>query len=227
MTSLKILMLLTSHTQLGTTGKPTGFWLEELATPYFVFVDAGAEVTLASPQGGAAAADPRSEADPSPEVRRFLADPNAKVKLAKTHVLSSLDVTQYDAVFVVGGHGTMWDLSSTEVGAQLSRGWNAGKVVAAVCHGPAALVNLVDAAGKPVVAGRRVAAFSDAEEKAMQLEKEMPFLLESKLSSLGAKYAKAPALWQSFTVTDGKLVTGQNPASSRATAEATLKALRR
>ena len=151
----------------------------------------------------------------------------AKAKLAKTVTLSAVDVSTYDAVFVVGGHGTMWDLPSAEVGAQLSRGWTAGKVLAALCHGPAALVGVKGTDGKPAVAGRRVAAFSDAEEKAMQLESTMPFLLESKLTSLGAKYEKAAELWQPFTVTDGKLVTGQNPASSKATAEATLRALGR
>lgn len=157
-------------------------------------------------------------------MRRFLGDPAARAKLAKTVTLSSVDVAAYDAV-VDGGHGTMWDLPSPEIGAQLSRGWTAGKVLAAVCHGPAALVGVKGADGKPAVAGRRVAAFGDAEEKAMQLESTMPFLLESKLTSLGARYEKAPKLWQPFTVTDSDLVTGQNPASSKATAEATLRAL--
>lgn len=226
MKTLKILMLLTSHAQLGASGKPTGFWLEELATPYYVFSDAGADVTLASPRGGAAPADPRSAQDASAEVKRFTSDAAAQKKLANTVALSAVDVAQYDAVFVVGGHGTMWDLSTKDVGAKLSAGWNAGKVLAAVCHGPAALVEVKDKDGKPVVAGRRVAAFTNDEEKAGGVEKDMPFLLESKLTALGAKHEKAP-LWQPFTVTDGRLVTGQNPASSRATAEATLQALKR
>lgn len=225
MKTLKILMLLTSHAQLGASGKPTGFWLEELATPYYVFVDAGAEVTLASPQGGAAPADPRSTTDTPSDVKRFAADATAQKKLADTLALQGVDVTRFDAVFVVGGHGTMWDLPTPEVGAKLSAGWNAGRVLAAVCHGPAALVEVKDQAGRPVVAGRKVAAFSNDEEKAGGLENDMPFLLETKLTSLGAKYQKAPR-WQSFTVTDGRLVTGQNPASSKATAEAVLKALR-
>lgn len=158
-------------------------------------------------------------------MKRFAADATAQKKLANTLALQGVDVTRFDAVFVVGGHGTMWDLPTPEVGAKLSAGWNAGRVLAAVCHGPAALVEVKDQAGRPVVAGRKVAAFSNDEEKAGGLENDVPFLLETKLTSLGAKYQKAPR-WQSFTVTDGRLVTGQNPASSKATAEAVLKALR-
>lgn len=220
----RIVMLLTNHSHLGSTSTPTGFWLEELATPWAVFTDAGAQLTFASPQGGAAPADPRSLNDPSPEVRRFQDNREATEKLSKTAVLSKLDLTQFDAVFVVGGHGVMWDLATPAVGEQLSRAWNAGRVLAAVCHGPAALVEVKDAAGKPVVAGRKVSAFSNDEEHAAKMADSMPFLLESRLTSLGAKYEKAPQ-WQSHCVTDGRLVTGQNPASSRAVAVATLAAL--
>jgi putative intracellular protease/amidase len=225
MKTIKILMLLTSHAQLGNTGKPTGFWLEELATPWAVFTDAGAELTFASPQGGRAPVDPRSEKDDAASVKRFRADAGAQNKLAHTRKLSEVDVTAYDAVFVVGGHGTMWDLATPEVGSKLSDGWKAGKVLAAVCHGPAALVHVKDERGNPVVAGRKVSSFSDEEETAAELEKDMPFLLETRLRSLGGKYEKAPR-FTAFSVVDGKLVTGQNPASAKVTAENVLRVLR-
>lgn len=225
MKPLKILLLLTSHAQLGSTGRPTGFWLEELATPWSVFTDARAELTLASPLGGPAPVDPRSTKDDSPEVKRFLADRQAQAQLANTRRLGDLDPASFDVVFVVGGHGVMWDLATAEVGAQLGRAWAAGRVLAAVCHGPAALVEVKDGTGTPIVANRRVTGFSDAEERAAELERVVPFLLEARLTALGGRYEKA-ALWQPFTVRDGKLVTGQNPASARGTAQAALEAAR-
>lgn len=223
-TTLKILILLTSHEMMGDTGKKTGFWLEELAIPYNVFKAAGAEVTLASPKGGKAPADPRSEEQPSAEVKAFLADKAAMTKLNATQKVSDLK-GKYDAIFVAGGHGTMWDLSTDPQVAQLiSRLWAEGSVVAAVCHGPAALVQAKAVNGEPLVKGRRFAAFSDEEERAADLANVVPFLLETKLSGQGGTYSKA-AKWQPHVERDGKLVTGQNPASSRAVAEQVLGAL--
>ena len=220
----RILLLVTSHAKLGDTGKPTGLWLEELATPWAVFSDAGADLTLASPLGGRAPVDPRSEKDEAPSVQRFRRDVAAQAQLADTKKLAEVDVSAFDAVFVVGGHGTMWDLPTPEVGAKLSDGWKAGKVLAAVCHGPAALVHVKDEAGVPVVSNRRVSSFTDEEEVAAELDQEMPFLLETKLRSLGAKHEKAPR-FAAFSVVDGRLVTGQNPASAKLTAENVLNVL--
>lgn len=223
--TLKILILLTSHSTMGNTDQKTGFWLEELAVPYNVFKAAGAEVTLASPLGGRAPVDPRSEKEPSPDVKAFLADAAAVAKLNATVRVSDVKAG-YDAVFVAGGHGTMWDLSTDpNVAALLSKAWADGKVISAVCHGPAALVNVKGANGEPLVKGLKFAAFSDEEEEAAGLAKVMPFLLESRLKGLGGKYSKA-AKWQPHVVRDGRLITGQNPASSKQVAEQVLTALR-
>lgn len=225
MKTLKALILLTSHDALGSTGEPTGLWLEELAVPYQVFRAAGAEVTLASPRGGAAPVDPRSLQRPSEETQAFLADERAAHAMKHTVKLGELRGT-FDLVFVAGGHGTMFDLpNSSEVAALLSKQWAEGRVVAAVCHGPAALVGAKNPDGTPLVQGRRVSAFSDDEERAAKLDAAMPFLLESKLTSLGARYEKAD-LWQPKVVRDGLLVTGQNPASSRGVAEEALAAVK-
>jgi putative intracellular protease/amidase len=223
---MKVLILVTSHALLGDTQQKTGFWLEELAVPYLTFTRAGATVDLASPSGGQPPADPRSEAEPSADVKAFLADPAAMKKLAHTIALKEV-TADYDAVFVAGGHGVMFDLAtSKETAALLSRTWAKGHVVAAVCHGPAALVGVTTADGTPLVKGRTVSAFTDEEERAAGLEQVMPFLLESRLASLGAKIDRAPK-WQSHAVRDGQLVTGQNPASSRAVAQLVLEALKR
>jgi putative intracellular protease/amidase len=220
----KVLIVVTSHGQLGTTGVKTGFWLEELAVPYLELTRAGAAVTIASPAGGRPPADPKSESKPNDEVRAFLADPVAARALAETVRIA--DATgPWDAIFVAGGHGVMWDLAvSPELAALLSRTYAAGGVIAAVCHGPAALVGATAPDGKPLVAGRRVAAFSNEEEAAAELTSVMPFLLESRLVELGGRYERGP-LWQPYAVRDGRLVTGQNPASSRAVAQETLAAL--
>lgn len=221
----KILIVVTSHGTLGTTGTKTGFWLEELAVPYAVFVDAGATVDLASPAGGRPPADPKSEGGTGADVARFLADPTATAKLAATRRLSDVDPADYDAVFVAGGHGVMWDLADDPaVAAVLSAFWARGAVVAAVCHGPAALVGARATDGAPLVAGRRFAAFSDEEERAVGLAEVVPFLLERRLTDLGGRYERGP-IWAPFAVRDGKLVTGQNPASSRRVAEEVLVAL--
>ena len=222
---MKVLMIVTSHSKLGSTDKATGFWLEELAVPYQTFTRAGVEVDIASPQGGKPPADPASVKADNADVKAFIADARAVNKL--DHTLRLADVrADYDAVFVAGGHGVMWDLvDNPTLSALLSRTYADGKVVAAVCHGPAALVGAKKADGKPLVAGHRVAGFSNEEEQAAGLSEVVPFLLESKLSSLGGRYERGPT-WKAFAVRDGQLVTGQNPASSQRVAEETLVAIR-
>lgn len=223
-TPKRILMIVTSHEKLGSTATKTGFWLEELAAPYLEFKQQGVELDIASPAGGKPPADPKSSSDPTPAVRAFLADAEATAKLANT--LRLADVTApYDAYFVVGGHGVMWDLSQdAALSALLAQAYERGNVVAAVCHGPAALVNVKLSSGRYLVEGKRVAAFTDAEEKAVGLDGIVPFPLESKLKERGAKHEAAP-MWSAFAVREGNLVTGQNPASSVAVAKATLAAL--
>lgn len=222
---MKILILVTSHAVLGDSGTRTGLWLEELAVPYLAFTRAGASVDLASPLGGAVPIDPKSEQEQSAEVKAFLADAKAMAAVKASKRLSEVG-SGYDAVFVAGGHGTMWDLpASADVATVLSKAWQQGKVVAAVCHGPAALVNVKDAQGQPIVKGRRFTAFTNEEEAAVGLTKVVPFLLESRLVELGGRFERAP-MWQAHAVRDGKLVTGQNPASSSAVAAQVLAALR-
>jgi putative intracellular protease/amidase len=220
----RVLMIVTSHARLGESDTPTGFWLEELAAPYAVFRDAGVAIDIASPNGGRPPADPKSEKSEAEPVRRFLADPEAMAQLEATQPLA--DVTdRYDAYFVVGGHGVMWDLAvSPEMASLLGRAHDAGKVVAAVCHGPAALVGVRDAQGEPIVRGRRVAGFSNEEEDAVGLTSIVPFSLETRLRELGGNYERGPK-WGAFAVRDGNLVTGQNPQSSADTARETLAAL--
>jgi putative intracellular protease/amidase len=223
-TAPSILILLTSHARLGTTGRATGFWLEELAVPYLELTGAGARVDLASPLGGRPPADPESERTSDPAVKRFLADTDATAKLAETLPLAGVADT-YDAILVVGGHGVMWDLATSHTAATLlSRQYAAGRVVAAVCHGPAALVAATKADGSPLVAGHRVTGFSNAEEREAKLSEIMPFLLESRLAELGGRYESGPN-WQPFAIRDGRLVTGQNPRSSALVARETLAAI--
>jgi putative intracellular protease/amidase len=225
LTAVKILLIVTSHTQLGNTKEPTGFWLEELAAPYAEFTQAGAQVDIASPLGGKPLADPKSEKEPTQGTRAFLADADAKKKLANTLTLEKVKDT-YDAYFVVGGHGVMWDLATHKpLHSLLTAAYARGAVVSAVCHGPAALVGVKAPDGKPLVAGKRVAAFTNEEEKAGKLDTVMPFLLETRLREQGARHESGP-MWGSFTVRDGNLITGQNPASSVATAREVIAALR-
>ncbi|QSQ17093.1 type 1 glutamine amidotransferase domain-containing protein [Myxococcus landrumensis] len=225
LTAVKVLLIVTSHSQFGDTGEKTGFWLEELAAPYEQFAQAGAQVDIASPRGGLPPVDPRSEKEASAATRTFLADAQAKRKLANTLVLAQVKDT-YDAYFVVGGHGVMWDLAKHAPTHQLlTSGYARGAVVAAVCHGPAALVGVKGPDGKPLVNGKRVAAFSNAEEQAAKFDAIVPFALETRLREQGARYESGP-LWGSFTVSDGHLVTGQNPASSADTAREVLRVLR-
>jgi hypothetical protein len=213
---------------MGVSDKPTGLWFEELATPYYAFLDTGASVTLASINGGPAPIDPRSvkaKGENEDSVDRFLGDVAASGALTDTLPLSAIDISEYDAVFLPGGHGTMWDLpESAELAALLGKAWADGKVVAAVCHGPAGLVNVKDETGAPLVNGRRVTGFSDSEERAAGLDEAVPFLLETRLRELGGRY-ESVADFQPFAIADGRLVTGQNPASSALTAKLTLEAL--
>jgi len=226
MPNRSILIVTTSHDVIGSTGKPTGVWLEELATPYYAFRDAGAEVTIASIKGGKVPVDPSSIGGELPEsARRFLADPEAQRAVTATPAVDAVDVASYDAVFLPGGHGTVWDLpGSMALAGGLSAAYAAGRVVSAVCHGPAGLVAVTDPSGAPLVRGKRVAGFTDSEEVAAGLDKTVPFLLESRLRELGGRYEKG-ADFQPFAVADGRLVTGQNPASSGLVAKLVLEAL--
>jgi putative intracellular protease/amidase len=224
---MKILMVLTSHDQLGDTGKKTGFWLEELAAPYYVFKDAGADITLASPAGGQPPLDPKSDEPDaqSDDTRRFRADSAASQALAATVKLSSVRAEDFDAVFYPGGHGPLWDLAnSAESRTLIESTLAAGKPVAAVCHAPGVLRHVKAPDGSPLVKGKRVTGFANSEEEAVGLSKIVPFLVEDMLKSAGGHYSKG-ADWQSHVVTDGLLITGQNPASSAAGARALLQAL--
>jgi putative intracellular protease/amidase len=227
MAAKKILIVLTSHDRLGDTGKKTGFWLEELAAPYYVFRDAGAQITLASPKGGQPPLDPKSDAaDAQTEAtKRFQTDAVAKASLADTAVLSTLRAEDFDAVFYPGGHGPLWDLANdADSIALIERFQSAGKPVAAVCHAPAVLRDVKTGNGEPLVKGRQVTGFTNSEELAAGLTAVVPFLVEDMLKSRGADYSKAPD-WQSHVVTDGLLITGQNPASSGPAAQALLALL--
>jgi putative intracellular protease/amidase len=223
---MKILMVLTSHDKLGNTGRKTGFWLEEFAAPYFTFLDAGTTVILASPNGGQPPLDPISD---TPEgqtdlTRRFKQDPAAQAALATTLRLADMKASDYDAVFYPGGHGPMWDLVEDPHSIALIEAiYRSGKPVAAVCHAPGVLRH-VTFQGQPIVKGKRVTGFTNGEEEAVHLTKVVPFLVEDELKRLGGLYEKV-ANWVPFVITDGRLVTGQNPASSRAGAQALLKLL--
>lgn len=223
---MKLLIVLTSHDKLGETGKKTGFWLEEFTAPYYEFLDAGAELTLASPKGGQPPLDLKSsEPDAQTETTaRFHKDDNARQALANTVKLSDISADDFDAVFYPGGHGPLWDLAEdADSIALIEAFWNAGKPVSAVCHAPGVLRNvLID--GTPLVKDKRVTGFSNSEEDAVGLTDIVPFLVEDELKKNGGDYSKA-ADWRSYAITDGKLITGQNPASSKAVAQALLKML--
>lgn len=223
---MKILMILTSHDQLGNTGRKTGFWLEEFAAPYFVFRDAGADLTLASPKGGQPPIDPKSDLpeNQTDAMTRFKQDPAAQKALSQTVKLADMKSQDFDTIFYVGGHGPMWDLVDNPVSIALIESfYNSGKPVAAVCHSPA-VFHRVTYQGAPLVKGKRVTGFTNGEEEAVQLTKVVPFLVEGELKRVGGLYEKAPD-WQSFAVVDGRLITGQNPASSTAAAQALLNLL--
>ena len=224
---MKILMILTSHDQLGNTGQKTGFWLEEFAAPYYVFKDAGADITLASPLGGQPPLDPKSD-DPGAQTdatRRFRADAAAQALLASTVPLPRVNPQDHDAVFYPGGHGPLWDLAEDAQSIALIETMiRANKPVAAVCHAPGVLRHTRNADGTPLVKGRRVTGFTNSEEAAVQLTDIVPFLVEDMLKANGGDYSKA-ADWHPYAVTDGLLITGQNPASSELAAQALLKLL--
>lgn len=224
---MKILMVLTSHDQLGNTGLKTGFWLEEFAAPYYVFKDAGADITLASPRGGQPPLDPKSDAPDAQTAatRRFRADPAAIAALAATVPLAGVKAADYDAVFYPGGHGPLWDLAEDRHSIALIETFYAtGKPVGAVCHAPGVLRHVKDTDGLPLVHGKRVTGFTNSEEAAVQLTDIVPFLVEDMLKKQGGLFSRG-ADWASHVVTDGTLLTGQNPASSEDTARALLAAL--
>jgi putative intracellular protease/amidase len=223
---MKILMVMTSHDQLGDTGRKTGFWLEEFAAPYYRFIDAGVTVTVASPKGGQPPLDPKSD---TPEGQteytiRFKADKAAQEVLANTVILSTVRADDYDAVFYPGGHGPMWDLTEDKDSIALIEAfYNSGKPVATVCHAPAVL-HRVKIDGKPIVEGKRVTGFTNSEEEAVHLTKVVPFLVEDELKRLGGLFEKVDD-WQVLTIVDGRLITGQNPASSGPAAQDLIKLL--
>lgn len=224
---MQVLMVMTSHDQLGDTGKKTGFWLEEFAAPYYVLKDAGAAVTVVSPLGGQPPLDPKSdEPDAQTEAtKRFKADSAAQGVLASTGKLAEVDAAAFDAVFYPGGHGPLWDLAQDPASIALIEAMSAaGKPVAAVCHAPGVLRKTKNADGTPLVKGKRVTGFTNTEEEAVGLTAVVPFLVEDMLKENGGEYSKGPD-WQSYVLTDGLLVTGQNPASSEEAAKALLKLL--
>lgn len=225
---MKILMILTSHDKLGSTGEKTGFWLEEFAAPYYAFTDAGAEVTLASPRGGQPPIDPTSESEDNltDSTERFRSDKNAQAHLANTVKLADVDADGFDAVFYPGGHGPLWDLARDAKSIDLVREFiESGRPVGAVCHAPAVLTEVKKSDGGYLVAGKRVTGFTNSEEEAVALTEVVPFLLETRLSQRSGRFQRAGD-WVSHVEVDGLLVTGQNPASSAPAAEALLGLLR-
>jgi len=224
---MKVLMILTSHDQLGNTGRKTGFWLEELAAPYYVFKDSGAEITLASPKGGRPPLDPKSD---EPEfrtdlTRRFENDAAAETQLDETVRLDSVKQETFDTVFYPGGHGPMWDLAEDKNSVKLIESFlAAGKPIALVCHAPGVLRHVKTPDGKPLVQGKKVTGFTDGEEQEMGLTKVVPFLVEDELINLGATFSKVKN-WGVHTVSDGHLITGQNPASSGPAAKVLIEKL--
>lgn len=223
---MDILIVLTSHNQLGNTGRKTGLWLEEFAAPYFVFRDAGVNITLASPKGGQPPIDPKSELpeNQTPAMERFKQDAAAKKAFANTAKLADMRSEDFDAVFYPGGHGPMWDLAESATSIALIESfYNSGKFIALVCHAPGVL-HRVTFKGQPLVKGKRVTGFTNSEEEAVKLTKIVPFLVEDELNRLGGKFENAPN-WKSHVVIDGHLITGQNPASSTEAAQVLLKEL--
>lgn len=225
---MKILMVLTSHDQLGNTGRKTGFWLEELAAPYYVFKDAGAEIVLASPRGGQPPLDPKSN-EPgfqTDDTRRFEADPQANAQLASTLRLESVNQADFDTVFYPGGHGPLWDLAEDRDSVALIESFLAAdKPIALVCHAPGVLRHARTPQGRPLVEGKAVTGFTNTEEAAVQLTDVVPFLVEDELKAKGGNFSRGDD-WGAYVVSDGLLITGQNPASSAEAAERLLERLR-
>jgi putative intracellular protease/amidase len=226
-TIMRILIVLTSHSDLGNTGEKTGFWIEEFAAPYYVLADAGAELTISSPKGGQPPVDPKSEAPDAQTAatKRFYVDYDLIDKVAHTVKLSEVNESDYDAVFYPGGHGPLWDLATdTQSIALIENFYKHNKPVAFVCHAPAALVNVKAPNGEPLVKGKEVTGFSNSEEEAVKLTKVVPFLLEDEIKKLGGLYSSGPD-WGVYVKKDGLLITGQNPASSEAAAKELLEVL--
>ncbi|KIA88479.1 type 1 glutamine amidotransferase domain-containing protein [Kaistella jeonii] len=226
---MKILFVLTSHDQLGNTGEKTGFWIEEFASPYYYLVDKGVEVTLASPAGGQPPIDPTSDKpeNQTESTKRFKADKDLQEKLSKTHQLSEVSATDYDAVFYPGGHGPLWDLAESETSAKLIESfYNSNKPVSFVCHAPAALKHVKNKDGEPLVKGKKVTGFTNTEEALVKLTDVVPFLVEDMLKENGGIYSKAGD-FEPYALEDGLLITGQNPASSEKVAEMLLAKLQK
>lgn len=224
---MKVLFVLTSHSELGDTGEKTGFWVEEFAAPYYLLADAGVEITLASPKGGQPPIDPKSTAPDAQTAatRRFDSDPALKEKLAQTVKLNEVDAGAFDAVFYPGGHGPLWDLANDTDSIELIQAFiKQRKPVTMVCHAPGALINVKAENGDPLIKGRLITGFSNAEEEAVQLTDVVPFSLEDEMKKSGAIYSKGPD-WHSYVIKDGLLITGQNPGSSEEAAEELLKVL--
>ena len=225
---MKILMVLTSHSELGNTGKKTGFWVEEFAAPYYTLKDAGASITIASPKGGQPPIDPKSE-EPENQTKsteRFYKDADLKQLLSNTKKLSEISADDFDAVFYPGGHGPMWDLTNDADSIELIENfWDDKKPVVAVCHAPSVLLNAKDEQDEPLVKNKNVTGFSNSEEDAVDLTEVVPFLLEDELKNKGGLYTNKKD-WEVYVVTDGLLITGQNPASSEAAAKKLLEILK-
>lgn len=225
---MNILFVLTSHDKLGDTGKKTGFWVEEFASPYYALLDKGAQITIATPKGGAAPIDPSSDTpDAATEAtKRFDEDTQAKAKIANTKRLADMNPDDFDAVFYPGGHGPLWDLANDSTSVALIEKFNSqNKPIAFVCHAPAALKNVKDAQGQPLVKGKKVTGFTNTEEAAVQLTDVVPFLVEDMLKENGGIYSKKDD-WAPYVLQDGNLITGQNPASSELVAEKLLENLK-
>lgn len=225
--NLKVLVVLTSHDQLGDTGNKTGFWVEEFAAPYYVMADAGVDVTIASPKGGQPPIDPKSALPEfqTEATKRFDADKELQAKLANSMILSEVDEQDYDAIFYPGGHGPLWDLANDKTSITLIEDfWKNNKPVAAVCHAPGVFRFVKDSDGIPLVKGKKVTGFSNSEEEAVQLTDVVPFLVEDELIKLGGDYSKGED-WGSYVLKDGNLITGQNPGSSEETAKELLALL--
>lgn len=224
---MNILFVLTSHDKLGDTGKKTGFWVEEFANPYYTLLDNGASITIATPKGGAAPIDPSSDSPDAAtkDTARFNNDADAKERIANTKVLAAMNPDDFDAVFYPGGHGPLWDLANDSTSIALIEKFNVQqKPIAFVCHAPAALKNVKDTNGKPLVEGKKVTGFTNTEEDAVGLTQVVPFLVEDMLANNGGIYSKKED-WASYAVQDGNLITGQNPASSELVAALLLKTL--
>lgn len=225
---MKILMVLTSHDELGNTGQKTGFWLEEFAAPYYAFLEAGAEVTVASPKGGQPPLDPKSDEPDfqTDQTRRYHADPQTQAVLGTTVKLSSVSHADYDAIFYPGGHGPLWDLAEDKVSISLiEAAYRAGKPVALVCHAPGVLRHVTNIDGSPIVSAKKVTGFTNTEEDAVGLTDVVPFLVEDSLKQNGGIYSSGDD-WTSYVVRDGLLITGQNPGSSTETASVLINSLK-